>query len=191
MSSPAFQYSNRRGEFCADEQNMSERNRFSKQNGSKKTKKARLPISQRVSYSFGHVLNDLAGNAWFSYLLLFLTKVGGLPSAYAGYVLLTSQVLEAVCTPISGILCDRTVCRYGKRKIWHLGGTICVSLAFPFIYNRCMGCTESGPTAKFLYYIGFAMVLGFGWGATQIAHLSLIPEIAHTKNERFELNAYR
>lgn len=157
----------------------------------KKTNRPRLPLKQRLSYSLGHVLNDLAGNAWFSYLLLYLTKVGGLSSAHAGYVLLTSQVFEAVCTPVSGILCDRTVCRYGKRKIWHLAGSICVSLAFPFIYNRCMGCTESSSTVKFFYYISFAMVFGFGWGATQVAHLALIPEIVQRDSERFELNAFR
>ena len=166
---------------------------FSRKSQGKKSqdKKERLPIPQRVAFIFGHVLNDLVGNTWFSYLIIFLTRIAGLPSAYAGYVLLISQVFEGVCTPLTGILCDRTVSRYGRRKLWHLLGSICVSLAFPFIYNRCIGCSDSSSTTKVFYYIGFAMVFGFGWGATQIGHLSLIPEICKRESERVELVAGR
>lgn len=157
----------------------------------KASKKVSLSLSQRFCYSVGHILNDLAGNAWFSYLLVFLTKIAGLPNAHAGYVLLISQVFEGVCTPVAGILCDKTVCKYGRRKSWHLLGTACVTISFPFIFNRCLGCTDSSSTVKFFYYTGFSMVFGFGWGSTQIGHLSLIPEISKRESERVELNALR
>jgi len=157
----------------------------------KVSKKVSLSVSQRFCYSVGHVLNDLAGNTWFSYLLVFLTKIAGLPNAHAGYVLLISQVFEGICTPVAGILCDKTVCKYGRRKSWHLLGTACVTISFPFIFNRCLGCTDSSNTAKFFYYTGFSMVFGFGWGSTQIGHLSLIPEISKRESERVELNALR
>ncbi|KAJ7370165.1 Major facilitator super domain-containing protein 12 [Desmophyllum pertusum] len=157
----------------------------------KASKKDRLHSSQRFCYSVGHVLNDLAGNAWFSYLLVFLTKVAGLTNANAGYVLLISQVFEGACTPVAGILCDKTVCKYGRRKSWHLLGTACVTISFPFIFNQCLGCTDSSNTVKFFYYTGFSMVFGFGWGSTQIGHLSLIPEISKRESERVELSALR
>lgn len=157
----------------------------------KASRKVSLPVSQRFCYSVGHVLNDLAGNAWFSYLLVFLTKIAGLPNAHAGYVLLISQVFEGICTPVAGILCDRTVCKYGRRKSWHLLGTTCVTISFPFIFNRCLGCTDSSNAVKFFYYTGFSMAFGFGWGSTQIGHLSLIPEISKRVSERVELNALR
>lgn len=157
----------------------------------KASKKDRLPLSQRFCYCVGHVLNDLAGNAWFSYLLVFLTKVAGLPNAHAGYVLLISQVFEGICTPVSGVLCDKTECKYGPRKSWHLLGTACVTVSFPFIFNRCLGCTDSSNVMKFLYYTGFSMIFGFGWGSTQIGHLSLIPEISKRESEKVELSALR
>ena len=156
----------------------------------KSSKKDRLPSSQRFCYSVGHVLNDLVGNAWFSYLLVFLTKVAGLTNAHAGYVLLISQVFGD-CTPVAGVLCDKTVCRYGRRKAWHLFGTVCVTISFPFIFNRCLGCTDSSSLVKFFYYTAFCMVFGFGWGSTQIGHLSLIPEIIKRESERVELSALR
>ena len=155
-------------------------------------KKSQLPLLQKAAFIIGHVLNDLVGNTWFSYLLIFLIMVAKLPSANAGYVLLVSQVFEAVCTPIIGIICDKTICRYGRRKVWHLLGSVCVSVAFPFIYNRCIGCNNnSSTTTKMFYYIGFTLVFGFGWGSTQIGHLSLIPEICKQESERVELVAGR
>ena len=155
------------------------------------SKKDRLSLTQRLCYSVGHVLNDLAGNAWFSYLLVFLTKVAGLSNASAGFVLLLSQVFEGICTPVAGVFCDKTKCKYGRRKSWHFIGTACVTTSFPFIFNRCLGCAESSNAVKFLYYTGFSMVFGFGWGCTQIGHLSLIPEISKRESERVELSAFR
>ncbi|XP_027059018.1 major facilitator superfamily domain-containing protein 12-like isoform X2 [Pocillopora damicornis] len=155
------------------------------------SKKDRLSLTQRLCYSVGHVLNDLAGNAWFSYLLVFLTKVAGLSNASAGFVLLLSQVFEGVCTPVAGVFCDKTKCKYGRRKSWHFIGTACVTTSFPFIFNRCLGCAESSNAVKFLYYTGFSMLFGFGWGCTQIGHLSLIPEISKRESERVELSAFR
>lgn len=117
------------------------------------SKKDRLSLTQRLCYSVGHVLNDLAGNAWFSYLLVFLTKVAGLSNASAGFVLLLSQVFEGICTPVAGVFCDKTKCKYGRRKSWHFIGTACVTTSFPFIFNRCFGlCGEQQYCEIFILY---------------------------------------
>jgi Na+/melibiose symporter-like transporter len=84
----------------------------------------KLGLSQRLSYSVGHVLNDLCASLWFTYLLLFLRQVAMLSNVAAGYLLLWGQVVDAVCTPLIGYLCDRSegFCQYGKRKSWHALG---------------------------------------------------------------------
>ena len=33
--------------------------------------------------------------------------------------------------------------RYGRRKSWHLVGTICVLTSFPFLFMACLGCAQS------------------------------------------------
>jgi hypothetical protein len=42
-----------------------------------------------------------------------------------------------------------------------------------------------------LYYGPFIVVFQFGWAATQIAHLSLIPELVTSDHEKVELTALR
>lgn len=154
-------------------------------------KKERLPFRLKFSHAVGHIYNDLTANAWFSYLIIFLTKVAGLSNAYAGLVILLGQITDATCTPFSGFLNDRTVTRYGRRKAWHLIGTLCSTAAFPLLFSRCIGCQDSSEAVKFAYYSMCGCVLQFGWGCVQVSHLSLIPEISKTASERVELNAIR
>lgn len=150
----------------------------------------KLSKSQKFCYGVGHILNDLAANAWFSYLIIYLTKVARLSNSHTGLVAMLGQVTDGVFTPITAILNDKTVCRYGRRKIWHLIGSLCVSLTFPLLFTRLLG-DHSSDTLKLAYYIGVAAVFQFGWGCVQISHLALIPEIAIRESEKVELNAIR
>ncbi|KAL7832334.1 hypothetical protein AOLI_G00298820 [Acnodon oligacanthus] len=153
-----------------------------------------LPLCKRLSYAVGHFLNDLCASMWFTYLLVFYHSVLGFQNSYAGVLLLVGQVADGVCTPLIGYESDRTAgCgTYGKRKTWHLIGTISVLLSFPFIFNQCIGCDLSTPQwASLVYFIPFIVVFQFGWAATQISHLSLIPELVSSEHAKVELTAYR
>ncbi|KAM6331731.1 major facilitator superfamily domain-containing protein 12 isoform 3-T3 [Alca torda] len=71
-------------------------------------------------------------------------------------------------------------------------GTTCVLMSFPFIFNPCLGCKENTPQwAAFIYYLPFIIIFQFGWAATQISHLSLIPELVTSDHEKVELTAFR
>ncbi|XP_061153552.1 major facilitator superfamily domain containing 12b isoform X2 [Syngnathus typhle] len=152
-----------------------------------------LTLCQRLCYAVGHFLNDLCASMWFTYLLVYLHSVLGLRSTFAGVLLLIGQVADGVCTPIIGYESDRSPSmRHGKRKSWHLLGTICVILSFPFIFNPCLACSANTPQwAKVVYFAPFIIVFQFGWAATQISHLSLIPELVSTESAKVELTAYR
>ncbi|XP_014804488.1 PREDICTED: major facilitator superfamily domain-containing protein 12 [Calidris pugnax] len=71
-------------------------------------------------------------------------------------------------------------------------GTTCVLVSFPFIFNPCLGCKENTPQwAAFIYYLPFIVIFQFGWAATQVSHLSLIPELVTSDHEKVELTAFR
>ncbi|XP_031205177.1 major facilitator superfamily domain-containing protein 12 isoform X2 [Mastomys coucha] len=152
-----------------------------------------LSVAARLSFAVGHFLNDLCAGMWFTYLLLFLHSVRGYSSRGAGLLLLLGQAADGLCTPLVGYEADRASCaRCGPRKAWHLAGTVCVLLSFPFIFSPCLGCTGATPEwAALLYYAPFIVIFQFGWAATQIAHLSLIPELVTSDHEKVELTALR
>lgn len=153
-----------------------------------------LPFCRRISYAAGHFLNDLCASMWFTYLLVYYHSVLGFQNTNAGVLLLAGQIADGICTPLIGYESDRTPgCgSYGKRKTWHLVGTVSVLLSFPFIFNQCLGCNELTPQwVGLTFFIPFIVVFQFGWAATQISHLSLIPELVSCEHAKVELTAYR
>uniref|UniRef100_A0A3B4Z8T2 Major facilitator superfamily domain-containing protein 12 n=1 Tax=Stegastes partitus TaxID=144197 RepID=A0A3B4Z8T2_9TELE len=153
-----------------------------------------LSVCRRLCYAAGHFLNDLCASMWFTYLLVFQHSVLGLQSTSAGVMLLIGQVADGVCTPLVGYESDRTAgsLRHGKRKTWHLLGTVCVCVSFPFIFMPCLTCGDGAPQwAQILYFSPFIIIFQFGWAATQISHLSLIPELVSRESAKVELTAYR
>lgn len=154
-----------------------------------------LPLRARLAYSVGHVLNDLCASMWFTYLLVYLTFVRQFRSTLAGALLLVGQVADALATPFVGIESDRDddfwLCRYGRRKTWHLVGTLCVVGSFPFLFARPLGGQGSSQEAEFVYYAALIIIFQLGWASTQVSHLSLIPDLTPIPHERVELNALR
>lgn len=153
-----------------------------------------LPMCQRISYATGHFLNDLCASMWFTYFLVYFHSVLGFTSFNAGVLLLVGQVADGICTPLVGYESDRRVgcLKYGRRKSWHLIGTLSVIISFPFIFNPCLGCKDNTPQwVGLIYFIPFIVIFQFGWAATQISHLSLIPELAKNDHDKVELTAFR
>ncbi|CAC5364905.1 Major facilitator superfamily domain-containing protein 12 [Mytilus coruscus] len=153
----------------------------------------KLPVSQRLGFSIGHVLNDLTASMWFSYLIIYFHQVKRFNNILAGLLMLIGQVSDALFTPFIGFESDSTVgiCNLGKRKSWHFVGTLCVIGSFPFIFNKCIECGNSPDWAQFIYYAPFVVIFQFGWASVQINHLSLIPDLTPDEGERVELNGMR
>uniref|UniRef100_A0A8C3NIA5 Uncharacterized protein n=1 Tax=Geospiza parvula TaxID=87175 RepID=A0A8C3NIA5_GEOPR len=153
-----------------------------------------LPLRARLSFACGHFLNDACSALWFTYLLPFLHAVLGYGHAAAGGLLLAGQAADGLCTPLLGFEADRAhgCGRCGRRKGWHLAGTTCVLVSFPFVFSPCLACRESTPQwAAFIYYLPFIVIFQFGWAATQVSHLALIPELVSSDHGKVELTAFR
>ncbi|XP_058793955.1 major facilitator superfamily domain-containing protein 12-like isoform X2 [Phymastichus coffea] len=154
-----------------------------------------LQFKQKLAYGIGHILNDVCASMWFTYLLVYYEKILLFSATNAGLVLLIGQVADALATPFVGLHSDIEdnfwLCQYGKRKTWHLIGTVCVLGTFPFMFSQCLGCQMSHQWAQLVYYTVFVCIFQFGWAAVQISHLSLIPELTALEKERTALIAIR
>lgn len=102
---------------------------------------------------------------------------------------------DALATPFVGFHSDASdnfwLCRYGRRKTWHLFGSILVMLTFPFIFSSCVNCDDSPKSAQLFYYSVLIIMFQFGWASIQISHLSLIPELTPNEHDRTKLTAIR
>lgn len=53
----------------------------------------RRPVAtgQKFAYGLGHVFNDIAATIWFSYTMVFMQNVVGMPPTMAGFLLFFGQ----------------------------------------------------------------------------------------------------
>ncbi|KAL9973178.1 hypothetical protein ACROYT_G019596 [Oculina patagonica] len=159
--------------------------------------KPHLPIFQRFSFSVGHVLNDAVVGAWVSYMLIFQTKVLGISNRTAGFLWIVSSSVDSVLCIVVGYVCDNyrfpfLAKYYGKRKSFHLLGTVLVAGFFPFLMMPCFVCGEdSSEWILGIYYATIMIIHNIGWALSQVTHLALIPEIAKRPSEMVELHALR
>ncbi|KAL4227463.1 Major facilitator superfamily domain-containing protein 12 [Mactra antiquata] len=153
----------------------------------------KLTFRQKFSYSVGHVLNDLTASMWFTYMIIYFHQVKSFNNGLSGDLVLIGQISDAVFTPFIGYESDRVkgCFNMGKRKTWHLLGTICVMFSFPFLFVGCITCEHAPDWSQFIYYAPFVIIFQFGWASTQINHLSLIPDLTDCSNERTGLNGTR
>ncbi|XP_046447558.1 major facilitator superfamily domain-containing protein 12-like [Daphnia pulex] len=170
----------------------------------------KLSWKTRISFSVGHVLNDLTASMWFTYLLVYFHLVLQFDNSLSGIVLLIGQIADGIATPFVGLQVgeaysnpgqrrDQSTSRcysgllgkFGPRKTWHFFGTMCILASFPFIFMPCVGCSSSSQWAQVIYFSGFIVIFQFGWAAVQVSHLSLIPVLAHNESTRTELTALR
>ena len=151
-----------------------------------------LSTLQKIGYSFGHILNDLCSGIWFSYFLVYMGLVLKFSSKNAGLLLLIGQIADGLSTTFIGFESDRIFfSNYGTKKTWHLIGTVCILISFPFIFNPSLGNGHANEISKLIYFSAFIIIFQFGWAAVQISHLSLIPILTPISNERICLNSVR
>lgn len=120
-------------------------------------------------------------------VLLFDTTTSGL-------LLLIGQIADGIATPIVGLESDRninTCSAYGKRKTWHLIGTILSLSTFPFIFQPCYGGDHASRGALIFYYAMLIVIFQFAWAAIQINHMSMATDLTPYSCERVKLTARR
>ena len=164
---------------------------------------AALPRRVVISYSLGHVLNDMTAACWFSYLLLYL-EARGISPLEAGAVLFTGQLMDALATPAVGLLSDRSsgwpALGLGRRKLWNLGGALVVAVCFLGVFATCVACWGDGggggapsstSVSRTVVFALFAGLFNVGWAAVQVSHMALVPELTRDDSERVLLNSAR
>ena len=164
---------------------------------SKTFKRPRLPLAQRLCFSIGHLFCDLQTVAWSSYLLLYFTKVVGLSSKLVGAIWVCEKLLDALSSflfsyaNVSWSIPYLSKC-YGKRKTWHLVGTVFMALIIGLIWTSPRLFDINMPQwAIALYFVCVLGTYDFAWETTSLTHMSMVAEIAKRPSEVIELHALR
>ncbi|CAH3156434.1 unnamed protein product [Pocillopora meandrina] len=153
---------------------------------------------QQFSCGVGHVINDVTRRLLQSFRMIFLMRVVGISATNAGLITLYSLFVGAlIFAPVAGFLCDKVKIpvlsrRLGKKKSWHLFGTIAATIGVPLFFSQCLVCgSGTSEWVVLLYYFSIATVISFSINFVDISHLSIIPVLAKDQSEAAKLTALR
>ncbi|MCL2381521.1 MAG: MFS transporter [Treponema sp.] len=148
----------------------------------------RLTVKQKLGFG----IFDLGGNMFFTlmsfWVLIYLTNTVGISAAWAGTAVMIGKVWDAVTDPMMGFVTDRTLSRWGRRRVYLLFGAVpmCLSMAFFFTAPVYL------PQAMHIAWAIVALVL-LNTAATiiNVPYSSLTPELTSDYHEQSSLNGYR
>jgi len=103
----------------------------------------RLTVKQKLGFG----IFDLGGNMLFTLMsfwaLKYLTDTVGIAAAWAGIAVMISKIWDAVTDPVMGYLTDRTLSRWGRRRVYLLFGAVPMLLSMIFFFTAPTYLPES------------------------------------------------
>jgi sugar (glycoside-pentoside-hexuronide) transporter len=142
---------------------------------------------RRLSYASSDTAGQLVFCVISFYLLKFYTDVFGLSAAVAGTILLAARCVDAVDTPVWGIIFDKTHSRWGKSRPWFLW--LCVPFA---VFGVLTFMTPDWSYhAKIAYAAGTYVICSVLYTGINTPVTSILSALTPDSRERATLNSFR
>lgn len=112
----------------------------------------------------------------------------GMPAALVGLVLLGVRVFDALIDPLAGLVADRHVGRFGRRRLWFSLGILPTALAAWFLFTPPASIT---PQAGALRLAGWGLLLSIGWTMMLVPYNAWGAELSTDYAGRSRVAAWR
>ena len=148
----------------------------------------RLTVKQKLGFG----IFDLGGNMYFTlmsfWVLKYLTDTVGLAAALAGAAVMIGKIWDAVNDPLMGYITDRTISRWGRRRVYLLFSSLPMLLGMVFFFTAP---SYLPATLHFAWAILALILLDTAYTVGNVPYSSLTPELTSDYNEQSSLNGYR
>jgi len=148
----------------------------------------KLTVRQKLGFG----IFDLGGNMLFTLMsfwaLKYLTDTVGIAAVWAGSAVMIGKAWDAVTDPMMGFISDRTLSRWGRRRVYLLFGSVpmCLTMVFFFTAPAYL------PQYLHIFWAILAlMMLNTASTIINVPYSSLTPELTSDYNEQSTLNGYR
>lgn len=118
------------------------------------------------------------------YATEYATEAGSMSLYWVGVVFMLVRLWDGITDPLIGRLSDITKSRFGKRRIWILGGVIPLMISIHFLFNAPV---DSGKTYLFIW----ASLFYLSWTLIQVPYLSWGAELSSGYNGRSRVFGFR
>jgi GPH family glycoside/pentoside/hexuronide:cation symporter len=147
-----------------------------------------LSFGRKVAYAAPAFALAVVGIPVYVYIPKFYTDVVGVPISFMGLVLLAVRLFDAVTDPAIGLLSDRTVTRFGRRRPYIAIASILVAFSVYALFNPPLWNSVG---IEKLWFTVWIFVLFLFWTIVVVPYESLGPELSFDYHERTSLFALR
>ncbi len=146
-----------------------------------------VPIIEKIAYGVGDLAINIAYTTIGFYFLFFLVNVAGLPAQWAGVIFFIARAWDAITDPLMGMISDRTVSRFGKRRVYFLFGSIPFGIMFMLIWL----VPFTNQLLLLGYYAAIAILFNTAFTVVAVPYNALMPELSQNYDERTSIAGFR
>lgn len=153
---------------------------------------APLPKGQKwkdICYSFGNFSGGIVSYAMGSWYMYFYVDQLGLSTKYYGYAMVVYGIWNAINDPLMGVLSDKTVSRWGRRKPYMLFGAVPLGLSLVLLFSPPQAVVSSS-VALFIYFIIALCLFDTFFTMTMLTWSAVLPEMYLDERNRARVNVY-
>ncbi len=147
-------------------------------------------VMPMINYSSANIATSGAGYVISLYFSKFLTGTAHLDlKTQVSLILLVVPFWDAIIDPVLGIMIDRTRSKHGRHRPYILAGIPIFCLSFIMLWNAFGVTGSSNPMWATAYYIIAYILYKTGYSIIDVAHTSMLPELASSYDLRTQYNS--
>jgi Na+/melibiose symporter-like transporter len=130
---------------------------------------------KKLGYAMGDMGISVSYFAVGFFFMFYLTDMVGLSPAAAGLALFIGKLWDGVNDPLMGIISDRTVSRFGKKRVYVLFGSIALAVSFMLLWTVPLGAPAWG---RFLWATVSLLLYSTAYTVVVVPYMALVPSSA-------------
>jgi GPH family glycoside/pentoside/hexuronide:cation symporter len=147
-----------------------------------------LPLRRKVGYAMGDVGLSLSYYTVSFFFLYYLSDILKLPPYLAGLAYFIGQLWNGVNGPLIGVINDRTVSRFGRKRVYLLFGAAPFAMTFALLW---LAPLDTSQAVKFTYATLSMLLYATAYSAVNVPFMALVPVMTRDYDERTQISGIR
>jgi len=151
--------------------------------------KMKKMVWKDICYSFGNFSGGIVSYAMMTWFAFFYVDRLGLEARYFAIAMVIYGIWNAVNDPMIGIISDKTVSRWGRRKPYMMFGAVPLGLSLVLLFSPPAAAAGS-PVMLFIFFVAGLCIYDTFFTMTMLCWHAVLPDMYLDEGDRARVNVY-
>jgi GPH family glycoside/pentoside/hexuronide:cation symporter len=147
-----------------------------------------ISLPRKIAYGLGDMGLSISYFTVGFFFIYYLTDIVGLEPYLAGLAYFIGQVWDSLNDPLIGVISDRTVSRFGRKRVYLLFGALPFAASFLALW---LIPPDAGQEVKFVCATVGMLVYATLYSVILVPYQALVPEMTTDYDERTQIIGIR